>query len=246
MPPTTCRSRSGTEPDGRQGPTRIQGLAWPTCARLVIWAPCREHDTRIWRVIEHYVDTERALSSFADVTKVGPDETAAARGQDYVTVFMDPLVAGRGSSARGCQQMVRPWLPTCCLRCSSAICSSCSSPSRAILPAWSRPRLATYAIEATPTTPTTVVPIHPRPEVVMAVAAGVVRRAPEDGAQRRPQGDPSAHGAPRLRGALILKGAIGRVRSTGGLLRWLHAAVVHHGQPPEYLRGYETMYPRNS
>jgi transposase len=49
----------------------------------------RVHDTRIWRVIEHHVDTERALLSFAGVTKVGLDETAAARGQDYVTVFMD-------------------------------------------------------------------------------------------------------------------------------------------------------------
>ena len=54
----------------------------------------REHDTRIWRVIEHYVDTERAKLSFADVTKVGMDETAAARGQDYVSIFMD-LVARR-------------------------------------------------------------------------------------------------------------------------------------------------------
>jgi transposase len=54
----------------------------------------REHDTRIWRVIEHHVDTERALLSFAGVAKVGLDETAAARGQDYVTVFMD-MVARR-------------------------------------------------------------------------------------------------------------------------------------------------------
>ena len=54
----------------------------------------REQDTRIWRVIEHHVDTERALLSFAGVTKVGLDETAAARGQDYMTVFMD-MVARR-------------------------------------------------------------------------------------------------------------------------------------------------------
>jgi transposase len=54
----------------------------------------REHDTRVWRVIEHHVDTGRALLSFAGVTKVGLDETAAARGQDYVTVFMD-MVARR-------------------------------------------------------------------------------------------------------------------------------------------------------
>lgn len=52
----------------------------------------REHDTRIWRVLEHHVTVQRARLNFADVSKVGMDETSAARGQDYVTVFMD-LVA---------------------------------------------------------------------------------------------------------------------------------------------------------
>lgn len=60
-------------------------------ARLA--AMVREHDTRIWRVLEHHVNTQRAKLSFAEVTKVGMDETAAARGQDYVSVFMDLLKA---------------------------------------------------------------------------------------------------------------------------------------------------------
>jgi transposase len=60
-------------------------------ARLA--AMVREHDTRIWRVLEHHVNTQRAKLSFAEVTKVGMDETAAARGQDYVTVFMDLVKA---------------------------------------------------------------------------------------------------------------------------------------------------------
>lgn len=60
-------------------------------ARLA--AMVREHDTRIWRVLEHHVDTQRAKLSFADVSKVGMDETAAARGQDYVSVFMDLVKA---------------------------------------------------------------------------------------------------------------------------------------------------------
>ena len=46
------------------------------------------------RVIEHQVDTQRGLLSFAGVSKVGLDETAAARRQDYVSIFMD-LVARR-------------------------------------------------------------------------------------------------------------------------------------------------------
>jgi len=49
----------------------------------------REHDTRIWRVLEHHVQVQRARLDFADVSRVGMDETSAARGQDYVTVFMD-------------------------------------------------------------------------------------------------------------------------------------------------------------
>jgi len=48
-----------------------------------------EHDTKIWRVLEHYVSTARAGQDFCEVERVGVDETAAARGQDYVSVFMD-------------------------------------------------------------------------------------------------------------------------------------------------------------
>jgi transposase len=48
-----------------------------------------EHDTRIWRVLDHYVTTERAKLDFSHVERVGVDETAAARGQDYISVFVD-------------------------------------------------------------------------------------------------------------------------------------------------------------
>lgn len=48
-----------------------------------------EHDTRIWRILEHYVETTRAGLDFSEVERVGVDETSAARGQDYVSVFMD-------------------------------------------------------------------------------------------------------------------------------------------------------------
>lgn len=53
-------------------------------ARLV-----REHDTRIWRVIEHYVEGARAEADYSEVTSIGIDETSARRGQDYVSLFMD-------------------------------------------------------------------------------------------------------------------------------------------------------------
>jgi transposase len=48
-----------------------------------------EHDTRLWRVIHHYVAQARARSSAATVTRVAIDETAARRGHDYITLFVD-------------------------------------------------------------------------------------------------------------------------------------------------------------
>lgn len=48
-----------------------------------------EHDTRIWRVLEHYVEATRESLDFSQVTTVGVDETSARHGQDYVGLFMD-------------------------------------------------------------------------------------------------------------------------------------------------------------
>ena len=49
----------------------------------------REHDTRIWAVVEHHVRAARESLDFSDVTDVGMDETSARRGQGYVCIFMD-------------------------------------------------------------------------------------------------------------------------------------------------------------
>lgn len=48
-----------------------------------------EHDTRIWRVLDHYVQRARAQEDHSEVRRVGIDETSARRGQDYVTFFFD-------------------------------------------------------------------------------------------------------------------------------------------------------------
>ena len=61
-------------------------------------AMTREHDTRIWRVLEHHVAVQREKLSFAVVRRVGMDETSARKGQDYVTTFMD--LDARGPFAR--------------------------------------------------------------------------------------------------------------------------------------------------
>ncbi len=54
----------------------------------------REHDTRIWRVLEHHVRAARDQEDFSAVTTVGMDETSARKGQDYVSIFAD-MTRGR-------------------------------------------------------------------------------------------------------------------------------------------------------
>lgn len=48
-----------------------------------------EHDTRLWRVVQHYVDTARADRDDSQVSSVGIDETAARRGHNYISLFVD-------------------------------------------------------------------------------------------------------------------------------------------------------------
>jgi transposase len=48
-----------------------------------------EQDTRLWRVIHHYVERARARADHSGVTRVAIDETAARRGHNYITLFVD-------------------------------------------------------------------------------------------------------------------------------------------------------------
>ncbi len=48
-----------------------------------------EHDTRLWRIIHHYVDKGRADADYSEVQEVGFDETSSKRGHDYVSLFVD-------------------------------------------------------------------------------------------------------------------------------------------------------------
>ena len=48
-----------------------------------------EHDTRIWRVINHYVEEARQKLDFSKAVSVGIDETSSKRGHNYVSVFVD-------------------------------------------------------------------------------------------------------------------------------------------------------------
>lgn len=68
--------------------TLVKEMAMAALARLV-----REHDTRLWRIVAHYVEQARAAAAFsaeyAAVRHVGVDETASKRGQHYITLFVD-------------------------------------------------------------------------------------------------------------------------------------------------------------
>jgi transposase len=48
-----------------------------------------EHDTRLWRVLHHYVDEARDEDDHSSVRKVGVDETSSKRGHNYVSLFVD-------------------------------------------------------------------------------------------------------------------------------------------------------------
>ena len=48
-----------------------------------------EHDTLLWRIVNHYVDLARSKADHSQVTQVGIDETAARRGHNYVSLFVD-------------------------------------------------------------------------------------------------------------------------------------------------------------
>lgn len=46
-------------------------------------------DDRLWSILHHYVDEARAKEDHSEVTRVGIDETASRRGQNYITLFHD-------------------------------------------------------------------------------------------------------------------------------------------------------------
>jgi len=65
-----------------------------------------EHDTRLWRVLMHYVEQAHAKSDWSTLRRIAVDETSARRGQRYVTNILDAensrlllMVEGRSAEA---------------------------------------------------------------------------------------------------------------------------------------------------
>ena len=48
-----------------------------------------EHDTRLWRVLEHYVEAARDQVDYPLTQAIGVDETSIRRGHNYVSLFVD-------------------------------------------------------------------------------------------------------------------------------------------------------------
>jgi transposase len=48
-----------------------------------------EHDTRLWRILHHYVGEARKTADHSQVKHVGMDETSRRRGHNYVSLFVD-------------------------------------------------------------------------------------------------------------------------------------------------------------
>lgn len=74
-----------------------------------------EHETRLWRVIHHYVEQARAQHDDSAVRQVGMDETASRRGHQSVSLFVDleraKVLFATGRHRRPAPS--RPSRPTC-------------------------------------------------------------------------------------------------------------------------------------
>jgi hypothetical protein len=65
----------------------FEALVMALCKEMAVAAVASlisEHDTRVWRVVHHYVDQALGARDLSGVERVGVDETSFRRGQDYV------------------------------------------------------------------------------------------------------------------------------------------------------------------
>ena len=79
------------------------------CQQMTVSAAAghlQEHDTRLWRVLDHYVMEAHREKDWSGLTRIMVDETSARRGHRYVTVVLDAeshdlllMVEGRSAEA---------------------------------------------------------------------------------------------------------------------------------------------------
>ncbi len=114
MPRITCGScgvRQVEAPWARPGSgftLLFEALAMTLIVHMPVAAAARmlgEHDTKLWRVVHHYVEEALAELDLSALKRVCIDETAAKRGHNYITLFVDIdsrkvvfIAEGRGAS----------------------------------------------------------------------------------------------------------------------------------------------------
>ncbi len=62
----------------------MQEMPVAAVARLI-----GEHDTRLWRIMHHYIDQARSNLDFSQVSRIGVDETSSRKGHNYISLFFD-------------------------------------------------------------------------------------------------------------------------------------------------------------
>ena len=70
----------------------FEALVLALIAQMPVLAVARivdEHDTRLWRILHHYVDEARAADDHSQVRNIAIDETACQRGQRYISLSYD-------------------------------------------------------------------------------------------------------------------------------------------------------------
>jgi transposase len=55
----------------------------------IVAGKINEQDTRLWRIVHHYVESACDQASHSQVARIAFDETSARRGHNYVTLFAD-------------------------------------------------------------------------------------------------------------------------------------------------------------
>jgi hypothetical protein len=70
--------------------TLVKDMPVAAAARLV-----GEHDTRLWRVVQHYVETAAARMDLSELRRVAVDETAAKTTSGYLSTW----TPGRSSTS---------------------------------------------------------------------------------------------------------------------------------------------------
>lgn len=71
----------------------FEAIAWTLAKEMTVKALSRllkVHDTRLWRILQHYVTQALSEQDYGDVTEIAIDETSRRRGHKYVTIVAEP------------------------------------------------------------------------------------------------------------------------------------------------------------